>query len=107
LPDDLDWAGLADPKTTLIVYMGGRTAAKLAHSLIDQGLAPTTPVVAVSGVSRPEETRWTGTLASLADGALTTGSQPVVIGVGQTFADVVLASHTVPSEQTTVSSQAS
>jgi uroporphyrin-III C-methyltransferase / precorrin-2 dehydrogenase / sirohydrochlorin ferrochelatase len=107
LPDDLDWAGLADPKTTLIVYMGGRTAAKLAHSLIAQGLAPTTPVVAVSGVSRPDESRWTGTLASLADSALPNGNQPVVIGVGQTFAGLVLAREAVPDGQTTASRRAS
>jgi uroporphyrin-III C-methyltransferase/precorrin-2 dehydrogenase/sirohydrochlorin ferrochelatase len=30
LPDDFDWPGLADARTTLIVYMGARTSAVLA-----------------------------------------------------------------------------
>jgi uroporphyrin-III C-methyltransferase / precorrin-2 dehydrogenase / sirohydrochlorin ferrochelatase len=89
LPADLDWQGLADPKTTLIVYMGARTAGLLGARLIAHGLAASTPVVAVTGVSRADETRWTGTLADLTAGAARTGGGPVLIGVGQTFASLL------------------
>ncbi len=34
LDETLDWKGLADPRTTLIVYMGGRTAPAIAARLI-------------------------------------------------------------------------
>jgi uroporphyrin-III C-methyltransferase / precorrin-2 dehydrogenase / sirohydrochlorin ferrochelatase len=93
LPDDLDWPGLACPNTTLIVYMGVRTAPKLAERLIAHGLEPSTPAVAVAGISRPDENLWTGTLATLGSGLTASGAigQPLLIGVGRTFA--VLLAH--------------
>ena len=91
LPHDLDWRGLADPATTLVVYMGGRTAPAIAARLIGEGLAMATPVVVAAGLSRPEERRWHGTLGELAAGAGQIGSQiggglPVLIGIGAAFA---------------------
>jgi uroporphyrin-III C-methyltransferase/precorrin-2 dehydrogenase/sirohydrochlorin ferrochelatase len=83
LPADLDWAGLTCPRTTLIVYMGGRTAAALARRLMDHGLDATTPVAAMSSVSTPQAARWCATLADLADGGLpATMANPVLIGIG-------------------------
>src|SRR6267154_6339235 len=55
LSNDLDWRGLADPRTTLVFYMGGRTAPAIADRLIAAGLPAATPVVVTSGVSRPDE----------------------------------------------------
>lgn len=87
LPKDLDWKGLADPHTTLVVYMGGRTGHELAGRIIAAGLAPSTPVAAVTAVSRAYETVWSGTLADLASGLFScAGDQPVLIGIGQAFA---------------------
>jgi uroporphyrin-III C-methyltransferase / precorrin-2 dehydrogenase / sirohydrochlorin ferrochelatase len=88
LPDDLDWQGLACPHTTLIVYMGARTAPQLAANLTANGLDAATPVVAVAGITRPGETIWTGTLATLSQGltAPLIAGQPLLIGVGRTFA---------------------
>ena len=87
LPENLDWQGLADPQTTLIIYMGGRTDRDFAQRLIASGREVSTPVVAVWAVSRPDETRWTGTLAGLATQSLEGDSgQPILIGIGQVFA---------------------
>lgn len=83
LPSDLDWNGLADPATTLIFYMAGRTAPAIAARLVAAGMPTATPVVVVAGVSRPDETRWYGDLLAL--GAKTDGvasDQPVLIGIG-------------------------
>lgn len=86
LASDLDWRGLADPATTLVVYMGGRTVAAFARRLTDEGLAADTPVVAVSGVTWASERRWTGSLGDLAEGRLErAGSEPVLIGIGHVF----------------------
>ncbi len=86
LAEDLDWRGLADPETTLVVYMGGRTAVAIASRLSREGLSPTTPVVAVSRASRPDEMRWRGTLRDVADGGLPDGlASPVLIGIGGVF----------------------
>ena len=87
LPQGLDWKGLADPQTTLIVYMGGRTGPELAGHVIGAGLASSTPVAAVTSVSRCDEETWIGTLSELASGAfLCAPDQPVLIGIGQAFA---------------------
>ncbi|MFX9343930.1 SAM-dependent methyltransferase, partial [Acinetobacter baumannii] len=45
LPTDLNWAALADPEATTVVYMGRRTFPALAAKLIAQGLAPDTPAL--------------------------------------------------------------
>lgn len=87
LPADLDWRGLADPQTTTIFYMGGRTAKRIAARLISEGLAGSTPVIAVSAVSRPDETRVCLSLRELERGGTGLGDRgPILIGIGQVFA---------------------
>ena len=44
---DHDWAGLADPNTTLVVYMGLANIAEISARLILNGASPATPVAAV------------------------------------------------------------
>jgi uroporphyrin-III C-methyltransferase/precorrin-2 dehydrogenase/sirohydrochlorin ferrochelatase len=86
LPDTIDWRGLADRHTTLIVYMGGRTSTTLAARLMAEGLLPETPVVAVASLSRAGEARWQGTLGTLAGADLLhTETGPVLIGIGTVF----------------------
>jgi uroporphyrin-III C-methyltransferase/precorrin-2 dehydrogenase/sirohydrochlorin ferrochelatase len=95
LPAELDWRGLADPQTTLVVYMGGRTAAGLARRLISEGFGPQTAVVAVASLSRPEEKRWAATLDELAQSGLPPWLEnPVLVGIGRVFADRVEAKPT-------------
>lgn len=87
LPQDHDWRGLADAETSLMVYMGGRTGGAFAARLMQEGLSASTPVVAISAVSRHDETRWTGTLAELGDALPRIGvEQPVLVGIGRVFA---------------------
>jgi uroporphyrin-III C-methyltransferase/precorrin-2 dehydrogenase/sirohydrochlorin ferrochelatase len=92
LPGDLDWRGLADPETSLMVYMGGRTGGAFAARLMQQGLAPATPVAVVSAVSRRDESRWTGQLCELDEALLRIGiEQPVLVGIGRVFAAARMA----------------
>lgn len=86
LPEDLDWDGLADPRTSLVFYMAGRTGQEAARRLIDRGLAASTPAVIAAGLSSPAEKFWLGTLADLAAGEAMHTSAPVLIGIGQVFA---------------------
>lgn len=87
LPMDLDWQGLADARTTLVFYMGGRTAPLIADRLIKAGLPKATAAVVVTSATRPSEQRWLGDLRSLAKGAARIeNSGPVLIGIGTTFA---------------------
>lgn len=87
LPTDVDWRSVADPRTTTVFYMGGRTAALIADRLIAEGLPPVTAAIVISDVSRPCERKWSGTLASLSDGIAKIGyDNPVLIAVGSALA---------------------
>lgn len=55
LPEDLNMAALADPNATTAVYMGRRTFADLAETLVAHGLPETTPVLIASGVTTPDQ----------------------------------------------------
>jgi len=97
LPSDFDWRGLADPATTLVFYMGGRTASRIASRLIDEGLATSTPVSLVAAVSRAEERALVCRLGELASGGIAVPFEaPVLIGIGQVFEALLAAQSTSP-----------
>ena len=86
LPDDVDWSAIADPSTTTIFYMGGRTAGAIAVRMIGHGLGGDTPVAIATSISRPDQKIVRTTLGALAAAiqAIDPGL-PVVIGVGKVF----------------------
>ena len=55
LPDDFDWAGLADPKATTAVYMPKATIAALCRELLRRGLSAEHPAVAVFNATRADQ----------------------------------------------------
>jgi uroporphyrin-III C-methyltransferase len=67
LPEQ-DWPALARLGGTIAFYMGARHARMIADRLIEAGLAPATPSIIVTNVSRPDEGRRNGRLIDLADG---------------------------------------
>ncbi len=86
LPEDVNWAAVADPHTTTVFYMGGRTATLIADRLIMKGLLPSTPVLITRDISRPTQACWHGTLADMSDGIAMIGyDSPVMIAVGRVF----------------------
>jgi uroporphyrin-III C-methyltransferase / precorrin-2 dehydrogenase / sirohydrochlorin ferrochelatase len=50
---DHDWPRLADPWTTTVFYMGGRTFGEMLPKLLAAGLDAQTPAIAISGATRP------------------------------------------------------
>jgi len=66
LPEGLNWAALADPDATTVVFMGLRTFPRLAEGLVVAGLAATTPALLAEAVGQPAERLWRGTVAELA-----------------------------------------
>lgn len=97
LPSDFDWRGLADRATTLVFYMGGRTAPRIAQRLIEEGLAVETPVSLISAVSRKDEHTSKCRLGNLASGAIAIPFEaPVLIGIGQVFEAVVASKECRP-----------
>jgi uroporphyrin-III C-methyltransferase len=60
--------------------MPGRRFRQLAEELMEAGIAPQTPCVAVSNASTPEEHVHRATLATLSDDAV--GPAPVILLIG-------------------------
>jgi len=65
LPEDFDWAGLADPKATTAVYMPKATIGDLCAELMKRGLGADHPAAAVFNATRPSEVVLSATLATL------------------------------------------
>lgn len=63
---DLDWDGLADSSTTLVVYMGLANVGEISSRLMAAGRSGDTPVLAVSEGTTPHEKRLSTTLAKVA-----------------------------------------
>jgi uroporphyrin-III C-methyltransferase / precorrin-2 dehydrogenase / sirohydrochlorin ferrochelatase len=92
LPDDIDWASVADPATTTIVYMPTKTLPALVARAVAAGLDPQTPAVAVANATRQDERALAASIAELpalvADEA---SAGPVVVMIGRVFAEYVAA----------------
>lgn len=81
------WQGSFPPDATLVVYMPGRRFRQLADELIEAGIAPETPCVAVSKASTPEEQVVRATLATLSDDSV--GAAPVILLIGEAIRPAV------------------
>jgi siroheme synthase len=56
-PLDLDWRSLADPDTTLVIYMGLANIREIVNNLIVHGLPAITPVLVVCQGTTTREQR--------------------------------------------------
>ena len=82
-PLDLDWPSLADPQTTLVVYMGVASIAEISERLVENGMAAEMPVMAVESATTPHERRLVSTLGSIAADVAGLGFRgPVVFTIG-------------------------
>ena len=82
-PLDLDWPGLADPDTTLVLYMGVAQIRQIAERLIEHGMPADLPVLAIANGTRSDERRLTSTLLGIADAIAAQGlANPVTFIIG-------------------------
>jgi uroporphyrin-III C-methyltransferase/precorrin-2 dehydrogenase/sirohydrochlorin ferrochelatase len=88
LPDDLDWAALADPAATTAVYMGKAVLGPLADRLVNAGLDQATLALIIENATRGDQTVLEATVgtmaATLADAAL---EGPCVMLIGQALGE--------------------
>jgi len=89
--EEPDFAALADPKQTAVVYMGKSRAAEVSAKLIDLGRSPSTPVAIVENATLPTQRILSGTLSTLpllSDIRNVTGAALIVIGETVAHADL-------------------
>lgn len=55
LPQDINWAAIADPSVTTVVFMGQRSFPKLARGLKAHGLPGDTPALFAEAVGHPHQ----------------------------------------------------
>jgi uroporphyrin-III C-methyltransferase len=67
LPEELNFAALADPSATTAVFMGKRTFPELARRLIAAGLPANTPAMLAESIGHPDQQITRTTVAELAD----------------------------------------
>jgi uroporphyrin-III C-methyltransferase / precorrin-2 dehydrogenase / sirohydrochlorin ferrochelatase len=88
LPDDIDWAGLADPAATTVVYMPTKTLPSLVARSVEMGLDGATPALAVMSATRADERVIAASIADLPARIAAEGiSGPVVVMIGRVFAE--------------------
>ena len=84
---ELDWDTLADPESTLAIYMGKAAAGVISSRLVAAGLPGDTPVALVENASLPGERRFFSRLDLLPLVARTAlGDGPALILVGRAMA---------------------
>jgi uroporphyrin-III C-methyltransferase len=67
LPEELNFAALADPSATTAVFMGKRTFPELARRLVAAGLPPDTPAMLAESVGHPDQQLTRTTVTELAE----------------------------------------
>ena len=82
-----DFAGLAQRGGTLALYMGAQTLGGFAAHLLEAGLDPATPALAIENVSRPDERVLAASIGTLpARLRAQAGEGPVLILIGEAMA---------------------
>ncbi|GMR01541.1 MAG: hypothetical protein BMS9Abin19_0937 [Gammaproteobacteria bacterium] len=83
-PLDLNWKSIADPDSTLVIYMGLTNLPLAVHSLIDAGMPASTPAAAVQNGTTESQQRVITTLGQL-NGAIQQQHMkaPVMIIIGE------------------------
>ena len=85
---DIDWSALADSRATLAIYMGKAAAARIAHQLLEAGMAADTPAVLIENASLPDERIVRTRLNRLgALGRFTLGQGPALLLIGVAMSD--------------------
>lgn len=93
---EVDWSGLADPHTTVVVYMGLSSAARVRDGLIATGRDSATPVAVLARGTRPDSQVALGCLADLPALAASVGKGPALLVIGDVVARAEISSSLIP-----------
>jgi uroporphyrin-III C-methyltransferase/precorrin-2 dehydrogenase/sirohydrochlorin ferrochelatase/uroporphyrin-III C-methyltransferase len=84
---DLDWRGLADPDTTLVVYMGRGNLPIICARLVGAGMPPGTPAAAIADGTTPRQRLCRASVETLAERVAADGlGSPLLVIIGAVVA---------------------
>ncbi|MBI4755098.1 MAG: uroporphyrinogen-III C-methyltransferase [Betaproteobacteria bacterium] len=78
-----DWAALARPRQTVVIYMGMGALTQITRRLVDHGLPADTPAAVVRHATTAQQQVLTATLGTLAERVAASGIEPpglIVVG---------------------------
>jgi uroporphyrin-III C-methyltransferase/precorrin-2 dehydrogenase/sirohydrochlorin ferrochelatase len=84
--ESIDWSGLFDPHTTVVVYMGLSSAAHVRAGLLAAGRDPQTPAAVLARGTRPDSKAVVGRLDDLPALAASAGEGPALLVIGEVVA---------------------
>lgn len=88
--EEPDWKALVASRMTLVVYMGVARCAAVRKSLLDAGLAPSTPALVVENASLPREREIRTNVGRLAeDIARNAIASPAIMVIGEVARAIV------------------
>ena len=93
-----DWASTAASADTVVLYMAGRQAERIAEGLLAAGVAPTTPAVLVENATLPGERIHFTSVARLGESRDWLGEGPVLMLVGEVYRSIQ-AAHAAAEER--------
>jgi uroporphyrin-III C-methyltransferase / precorrin-2 dehydrogenase / sirohydrochlorin ferrochelatase len=82
----IDWSGLGDPRTTVVVYMGLASAAAVRDGLLAAGRDGATPAAVLARGTRPDSQAVVGRLDQLPALAADVGEGPAILVIGEVVA---------------------
>lgn len=94
---DLDWRGLADPQTTLVLYMGLSHIDAIAAQLMQAGLDAETPVLAVERATLADERSLRASLGTIGTAVRAERFAPPVLFIMGAVVDALAAVAALPS----------
>lgn len=79
-----DWQALAKSGLTIVVYMGIANAAAITANLIEGGMSPATPALAIASATLPDQRSCRARLDQLAEAITTAGlASPALMIIGE------------------------
>jgi len=103
----LDWAKLAEPDATLVIYMGRTNIGRISAQLIGHGLPPDTPAAAVVNGTRADQQTIRTTLVDLPTAVRDLDhAAPTLIIIGKVAALADQLAPSVPDSESAPAAQA-
>ncbi len=90
LPQDIDWAALADNNATTVIYMPKKTLAAFSEKVQLSGLAAATPALAIMDATLPTQRVVAATIATIAHHKDVVNMEGVVLVIIGNVADKLL-----------------